>query len=471
VTSRARRPCATFPSARANAWTISCRRCSSRPPAALPALLEAASRSAAPDAALPRGIALLQAIARRTSYLALLDEQPAALARLVDVTARSSLLSERLANHPLLLDELLDTRAAGPVPDEAAVRAALRATAQSHAGDDAESALAALNESRHSLAFRIALSALAQRQPAQDSAALLAALAEEVVVAVLQIAQRELEPAHGRIGGAGFAVIGYGSVGGRELGFDSDLDLVFLHDARAEDVSDGVRPLEAPRYFARLAQKLVALLDTETSAGRLYEVDVRLRPDGAKGVLVSSLKSFTEYQQQRAWTWEQQALVRARPLAGSESLRAAFAALRCETLSRARDEAALRADVVSMRRRMRAELDRSDAARFDLKQGDGGLVDLEFLLQERVLARSARLPALCAHTSTPALLATLAAEGGLEGVDAAELVQAHALLLARGLDCTLDRRPRLCAPDDAIAAARAKVRAACLAFGLDFSAG
>ena len=120
---------------------------------------------------------------------------------------------------------------------------------------------------------------------------------------------------------------------------------------------------------------------------------------------------------------------------------------------------------------MRAELDRSDVARFDLKQGEGGLVDLEFLLQERVLALSARLPALCAHTATPSLLATLATEGGLEGVDATELVQAHALLLARGLDCTLDRRPRLCPPDEAITDARAKVRAACVAFGLDFSAG
>jgi glutamate-ammonia-ligase adenylyltransferase len=436
----------------------------------LPALLEAAARSAAPDAALPRGLALLQAIARRTSYLALLDEQPAALARLVDVTARSSLLSERLAEHPLLLDELLDARAAGTPPDEAGLRAALQAFAQAHAQDDAESALAALNETRHSLAFRIALAALAQRQPAQDSAALLAVLAEEVVAAVLALAQRELEAAHGRIAGAGFAVIGYGSVGGRELGFDSDLDLVFLHDAPAEALSDGARPLEAPRYFARLAQKLVALLNTGTAAGRLYEVDVRLRPDGAKGVLVSSLKSFADYQQQRAWTWEQQALVRARPVAGSAQLCAAFSALRCETLSRARDEAVLRADVVSMRRRMRAELDRSDAARFDLKQGEGGLVDLEFLLQERVLALSARLPALCGHTATPALLAALSQGGGLEGVDVAELLRAHALLLARGLDCTLDRRPRLCPADDSLSLARAQVRAACLAFGLDFSA-
>src|SRR5205085_12686525 len=138
---------------------------------------------------------LLQAVARRTSYLARLDEQPAALARLVDVTARSSLLSERLAAHPLLLDELLDARAAGAPPDEASVRAQLRAAAAAHAGDDAEAALVALNEARHSLAFRTALVALAQRQPARDSAALLAVLAEETVAAVLALARRELEAA------------------------------------------------------------------------------------------------------------------------------------------------------------------------------------------------------------------------------------------------------------------------------------
>jgi glutamate-ammonia-ligase adenylyltransferase len=434
----------------------------------LPALLEAAARSGAPDAALPRGLALLQSIARRTSYLALLDEQPAALARLVDVTARSSLLSDRLAAHPLLLDELLDARAAGVLPAEGDVRAQLRAVAAAHAADDAESALVALNEARHSLAFRIALAALAQRQPARDSAALLAVLAEEVVAAVLALARRELEVAHGRIAGAGFAVIGYGSVGGRELGFDSDLDLVFLHDAPADAVSDGARPLEAARWFARLAQKLIALLGTETAAGKLFEIDVRLRPDGAKGVLVSSLKSFVDYQHERAWTWERQALVRARPLAGDDGLCEAFAALRRDTLVRERDPDAIRADVVAMRRRMRAELDRSDAARFDLKQGEGGLVDLEFLLQARVLELAAREPSLCAHTATPALLAALAAAGGLPGVDATALLEAHAVLLARGLDCTLDRRPRLCAPDAALDAARAVVRAACRAQGLDF---
>ena len=436
----------------------------------LPALIEASASSSAPDAALPRGLALLQAIARRTSYLALLDEQPAALARLVDVTARSSLLSERLASHPLLLDELLDSRAAGALPDEALVRTQVDQQAIALRDADAETALAALNELRQSLSFRIALATLAQRQPALASARQLALLAEELLGAVLALARRELESAHGVIAGAGFAVIAYGSVGGRELGFDSDLDLVFLHDAHGDEVSDGARPLESPRYFARLAQKLVSLLGTVTAAGRLYEVDVRLRPDGAKGVLVSSVQRFAEYQQQRAWTWEQQALVRARAIAGDASVCSRFDEIRRTLLMRERDSGTLRGDVLAMRRRMREELDRSDGVRFDLKQGEGGLVDLEFLLQERVLALATAQPALCALTDTPALIEALAAGDGLATADPEALLGAHATLLARGLDCTLDRRPRICVEDAAISAAREIVRAACRAQWLDFSA-
>jgi glutamate-ammonia-ligase adenylyltransferase len=437
----------------------------------LPALIEASARSSAPDAALPRGLALMQAIARRTSYLALLDELPAALARLVDVTARSSLLSERLAAHPLLLDELLDGRAAGPPPDAGQLRAQVERQVEALHGLDTESALAALNELKQSLSFRIALATLAQRQPALDSATQLAELADGLLRAVLALARRELEASHGRMPGAGFAVIAYGSVGGRELGFDSDLDLVFLHDARGEEMSDGARPLDVPRYFARLAQKLVSLLGTVTAGGRLYEVDVRLRPDGAKGVLVSSLRSFTEYQQARSWTWEQQALVRARAVAGDAALCDGFTAVRAEVLARRRDEAALKTEVTAMRRRMREELDRSDGSRFDLKQGEGGLVDLEFLVQERVLALAAAHPPLCRWTDTPSLLRELAAIDGLAGGDVEALLQAHRLLLARGLDCTLDRRPRIAIEDEAIGMARAVVRAACRGQGLAFNPG
>ena len=431
----------------------------------LPELLGAAARSNAPDASLPRGLALLQAITRRTSYLALLEEQPAAMARLADVTARSALLSERLAAHPLLLDELLDSRAAGPVPDEAQIAALVAAVP---VAGDTEAALNVLNEVRQAIGFRIALATLGQRLPPGDAAHRLAALAESLVVATLAVVETDLVAAHGRVPGAGMAVLGYGSLGGRELGFGSDLDLVFLHDAPADAASDGARPLDAGRYFARFAQRLVSLLGTVTGAGKLYEIDVRLRPDGAKGMLVSSLESFADYQRQRAWTWERQALVRSRPVAGAARVQAAFESIREQTLRQPRDPDALRTDVVAMRRRMRAELDRSQPGRFDLKQGEGGLVDLEFLVQALVLEHAAAQPALVSARGTPELLDALAAAGLLAPEEAAALRQSHAHLLGLGLDCTLDQRPRLVAPDEALDAAREIVRAACINRGLAF---
>ncbi|ADV26280.1 (Glutamate--ammonia-ligase) adenylyltransferase [Pseudoxanthomonas suwonensis 11-1] len=433
----------------------------------VPALLGAAARSAQPDAALRRLLGLLQSILRRASYLALLDEQPSALGRLVDVLARSALLAERIAAYPLLLDELLDVRVAGPIPDAAEMHQACAAAVDSGDGDP-EAALRALNEVRLALSFRIALAALDHRQPAVDSVRQLAWLADAVVAQVLAMAEGEVVGAHGRIEGGRFAVVGYGSLGGCELGFGSDLDLVFLYDADGEAVSDGRRPLEAGRWYARLAQKVVGLLGAVTSAGRLYETDMRLRPDGGKSLLVSSLASYSEYQLHRAWTWEHQALVRARMVAGDASLGADFGQVRRETLARPRDAAALAADVASMRRRMRAELDRSDAARFDLKQGAGGLVDLEFLVQYLVLREAAGCAALLEPRDTPRLLATLASEGVLDTDMVESLRQAHSALVEAGLGCTLDRRPRLVASDEALDAQRARVTAAVAAQGLVF---
>ncbi len=430
----------------------------------VPALLAAAAASSQPDAALHRALSLMHNILRRASYLALLDEQPAALQRLVDVVARSAFLADRLAAHPLLLDELLDVRVAGALPDRARLQAECAAAVEL---DDPEAALHALNEKRQALSFRIALATLDGRQPAQRSARQLAWLADGVVEGVLVLARREMERAHGALPGGRFAVLGYGSLGGEELNFGSDLDLVFLHDAPADAESDGTRPLDAARWAARLAQKVVALLGAVTGAGRLYEVDVRLRPDGAKGLLVSTLASYADYQRDRAWTWEHQALVRARGVAGDAALQAAFEAVRNDTLARARDAGKLRADVAGMRARMRRELDRSTAARFDLKQGVGGLVDLEFLLQYRVLRDAHGQPALLVPRDTPGLLAAACAGGGLDATGCSVLHEAHAVLLDAGLRCTLDRRARLVAPDAALEAAREAVRAACAAEGLD----
>lgn len=431
----------------------------------VPALLDAASCSAQPHAALVRVLALLQAILRRASYLALLDEQPSALGRLVNVLSRSAWLADRIVHYPLLLDELLDARVLGPLPD----RQSLQVECAMPEGDlDPETGLRELNEQRLALSFRIALAALDHRQPARDSTRQLAWLADGVVRAVLRMAEHEVIRAHGRVPQGRFIVVGYGSLGGEELGFGSDLDLVFLFDAPADAISDGARPLEAGRWYARLAQKVVALLGAETGAGRLYEVDVRLRPDGAKGLLVSALSSYREYQRERAWTWEHQALVRARVIAGDAGLAQDFEDIRDTTLSRVRDPQRLRDDVVNMRRRMRAELDRSDAARFDLKQGEGGLVDLEFLLQYRVLRESAIAPALAIPRNTASLIAALRATGRIDEVTAQALLQAHSVFLEDGLACTLDRRPRLVPESASIAVARADVRAVLAAHDLDF---
>ena len=430
----------------------------------LPALLEAAARSSQPDAALRRLLQLLQSILRRASYLALLDEQPAALARLVDVTARSAFLSERLVAFPLLLDEMLDARVAGPLPDRAQMRAACETVLHE---DDPEAALRQLNELRLALSFRIALAALDKRQPAQDSARQLAWLAEEVVGVVLRMAEGDIERAHGRVPGGRFAIVGYGSLGAEELGFGSDLDLVFLYDAEAEATSAGARPLDAQRWYMRLTQKLVALLGAMTSAGRLYDVDARLRPDGSKSLLVTSLASYRDYQHERAWTWEHQALVRARGITGDPSLLRDFENVRAKTLANLRDTNKLRTDVADMRRRMRAELDRSDEVHFDLKQGAGGLVDIEFLLQYLVLRESAVHAELLPLRNTAELVGALHGTGLFDDSARDALAQAHALYLSEGLACTLDRRKRIVRQTAGIADARQQVTDVLLRLGFD----
>jgi len=280
------------------------------------------------------------------------------------------------------------------------------------AGADVEVALDRIHELRHSALFRLALGWLARRMDAPRLADALAGVAEATVAAITAMALADTLRSHGPLAdegaGGGFAVLGYGSLGGRELGFGSDLDLVFVYDgALAARSSRGARPLEGQRWFARVAQRVVHWLTTPMRAGALYAVDTRLRPDGAKGLLVVSIEGFLEYQRERAWTWEHQALVRMRPLAGEPSLLAALGALREAVLARPRDPATLAREVADMRERMRRELDRSDEGHLDLKQGRGGLVDLEFLLQHAVLREAGRVPALLSPRHSDDLLAAL----------------------------------------------------------------
>ena len=395
-----------------------------------------------PDVCFDLAISFMQATARRSSYIALLDEQPNSLERVVKVFDASPWMAERLIGYPFLLDELLDSRViAGHLEGE---RLAERASSlmQSHSGD-IESALLALNEFKLSTTFKIAYQFLFQKMTAIQASRLLTCLAEAVLQQCHWLAACDLQQQHGVIADSGFAAIGYGSLGARSLSFNSDLDLVFLNRSDVHAASEGGRPLDAPRYFLRLAQKLIALLDLSTPAGKLYEVDMRLRPDGAKGLLVSRYESFAQYQQQRAWTWELQALIRARYVAGDSRLCLDFDQLRSSILARPRIGDAICAEVVEMRRRMRAELDRSGNGLFDIKHGSGGLTDIEFFLQAQVLMHAANHPELLALRETPELIKGLALDAILQSEEGKSLHAAVEWLQGQGLSCHLNNRKRL----------------------------
>ena len=425
----------------------------------MPDLIDAAAVTSAPTAALVRLCSLVQAVARRSAYLALLQEQPAARARVAALCADSAFLAERVIAQPLLLDDVLAPRIEHLAHGVADLRAELaQQLAAAQAGGDPEAMLTAIAEWHGSYRMRCGLAFRDGASGAVATARALAELADAVVGAVLDLAQLELVAQHGGLPGAGsgIAVLGYGSLGGSELGFNSDLDLVFVYDAaRGEAMSDGVRPLDGARWYARLAQRVVHWLSAPTRGGRLYEVDTRLRPDGGKSLLVASLPAFVAYQRERAWTWEQQALVRARVVAGDAALGDAFARARDEVLCRKRERAQLIADVCRMRAEWRRQRDRSGAGALDLKQGAGALLDIQFLLQGLVLAYANAHPALAEHGDTPRLLAACAQTGILSAQDAEALGTAHAELLARALSATLAGEHRV-VPRDLVLDARCK---------------
>ncbi|WEN15167.1 bifunctional [glutamate--ammonia ligase]-adenylyl-L-tyrosine phosphorylase/[glutamate--ammonia-ligase] adenylyltransferase [Rhodanobacter sp. AS-Z3] len=437
----------------------------------MPQLFEAARATTAPVSSLLRLVRLMQAVARRSSYLALLEEQPAARRRLARLFADSAFLAERVIAQPLLLDDVLDPRIDQLPFKRADITAEIARVLGTLEEREAEAELERINEFKASTAFRLGLAFNDGRADAVATARRLAALAESVVGAVLSLAERELVAQHGRLPGegSGFSVLGYGSLGGEELGFASDLDLVFVYDGRrAQAMSDGARPIEGSRWYQRLAQRAMNWLTVLTRGGRLYEVDTRLRPDGSKGMLVGSLEAFVAYQQSRAWTWEHQALLRARPVAGDAGLNGQLAVVRRDVLAVPRERATVLAEVGNMRERWRAERDRSDEQQFDLKQGHGGLLDIEFALQGLVLAHAAQTPALLGVTANAGLIEACRIAGLLGNNQAAILAVAHADLLQRALACTLDLRSRIAPREPALAQLCGSVREVTDALGFSF---
>lgn len=398
----------------------------------LGALADEALRQDAPDSALVRALSVVQAIAGRSTYLSLLHENANARAQLVRLCAASPWLTEFIARAPMLLDVLLDTRTLYAPPDRQQLRDELAARCADLGAEDTERGMDVLRRYHKEMTLRIAAADLSEALPLVKVSDRLTWLAEALVDQALQLAWQEMRAQYGeplRADGqvAGFAVIGYGKFGGLELGYGSDLDLVFIHDCDQLDADTvgGGRAINAGVFYSRLAQRLINWLATQTPAGRVYEIDMELRPNGKSGLMVTSLASFAAYQRDSAWTWEHQALTRARPVAGSASIGAAFEAVRREVLMRPREAGTLRREIAEMRAKMRASLDKSTAERWDLKQGAGGLIDIEFITQYFVLRDAHRDARLVEFSDNWRQLDALAAVGSVDAEARETLIRSY----------------------------------------------
>jgi len=412
---------------------------------------------AEPAVILERVLPVLQAIGRRSAYLSLLNENPSALERLLTLARQSEFLVRQVAGHPMLLDELLDARVLETPPSREELERMLEESMRGALPGDIESRLDHIRQFQRTAVFRIAIADRFGNMPLMKVSDRLTDTAELVLEYSLAMAREELVNRHGlpMCGAAGsrreagFIIVAYGKLGGLELGYGSDLDLVFLHDSSGEDQeTDGAAPVDNMRFFARLAQRLMHYLTTQTSSGKLYEVDMRLRPSGGSGLLVASMDSFRRYQREQAWVWEHQALLRSRSIAGSERVREAFETERREILMHQVDRTKLKSEVKRMRERMRAELSASKPEQFDIKQDYGGLADIEFLVDYWVLSRAAEHPELIEFPDNIRQLEVLERTGFVAADRCRRLIETYIEFRGRLHELALDDRGRVVAADE-----------------------
>jgi glutamate-ammonia-ligase adenylyltransferase len=387
----------------------------------MPDLLDRLDQTPLDDDSLNRVFDLVLAICRRSAYLVLLVQHPKALDRMLELFDGSEWVAAKVIRFPALLDELIDPALGRQIPvGEELQRSVDRVLA---AAQGTEAVLEGLNYLKLATELRIAVSQLKGKLGAEDAQTALADLATAVLRGVLRIAAREIELRHGGFNGdasdpgrhqATMGIIGYGTLGAAELGYNSDLDIVFLFEAIAGE-SDGARPLPPERYYARMAQRVLSFLTVMTPSGRLYEVDTRLRPNGRAGSLVSSISAFREYQLNQAWTWELQALTRARYIAGDQDVAVQFYRIRQEVLCSQREESQLASDLLEMRKKMNREhlADNHIDTMRSPKYRPGGLVDIEFVAQLGVLASARLYPRVLQATGTLAQLNELMSIGWL----------------------------------------------------------
>ena len=377
---------------------------------------------------------LLLGVITRSTYLELLTEYHGALRHLIRLCAASPMVASQLARHPLLLDELLDPATLYQPTATDAYRDELRQYLMRIPTDDEEQQLEALRQFKQAQLLRIAAADIAETLPVMKVSDHLTWLAEAIIESVVQQAWNMMLHRYGRPSHLkdenerGFAVLGYGKLGGWELGYSSDLDLVFLHDCPLNAVTDGERSIDGRQFYLRLAQRVMHLFSTRTSSGILYEVDARLRPSGAAGMLVSTFDAFAEYQHQEAWTWEHQALVRARVVFGEPALGERFSEIRRGILCLSREAGGLQTEVREMREKMRTHLSNKHKGRWDIKADEGGITDIEFIAQYLVLRYATQQPVLTRWSDNVRIFELMAKHHIMQEDEALALTQAYVAL-------------------------------------------
>jgi glutamate-ammonia-ligase adenylyltransferase len=415
----------------------------------MPLLLQAAGAADHPQQVLLRLFILIKSICRRTVYLSLLCEYPQTLAHLVRLFEASSWIAELLNRHPVLLDELLDPRTLYRPPKRESLVSELRSRLSGVPAQDLEHQLEVLRIFKQTNMLRVAASDITHVLPLMKVSDHLSDIAEVVVNAAVTLSLNHLTAKHGtptcnlgdRSCRQGFAVIAYGKLGGLELGYRSDLDLVFLHAAAPGQTQGGGSAIDNAQFFSRLGQRVLHMLTTPTAAGVLYETDMRLRPSGDSGMLVSHIEGFADYQHHHAWTWEHQALIRARAIAGDPNLRRRFNSIRREVLNQRRDLSKLRDDVADMRQKLyKARTPAPDGA-FNVKEDRGGIVDIEFLVQYLILGNAHRHPQITRWTDNVRQLQLLSHFRIIDRHTAFALRRAYLILRATGHRLNLKGMP------------------------------
>ncbi len=423
----------------------------------VPTVLMFAKECDRPGDTLGRVLNFIRAVVGRGGYLQVLNDQPQALQHLLTLFSSSRWIAGFVTSQPIVIDELLTN--ASLQTDVVSVFKETAEFVERLQGSELDVQMDSLRQYRQTHQMRIACAQLDGSLSVMQVSDQLTWLAESIVSAVLTLVSVPLNDRFGRPGFVDGAtrvqshvgVLAYGKLGGVELGFGSDLDLVFLHDSMGSDqVTDGPKSIDNSLYYAKLAQKFVHFMGTRTPAGILYEIDLRLRPNGSAGVMVSSIESYAKYQGSDAWTWEHQALIRARLIVGDSELQSRFASIRQSVLASKRPLNELKLSVATMRERMRTAHGNNMTGFMDLKQDSGGVADIEFIVQFLVLAYSSEHPELLTYTDNFRILECVEALQFLPVADTKALQSAYLMLRERLHRQALDEQPPLAPMDTAL---------------------